>query len=91
MGEQVAADGGSRADRGFGREVLGGEGEGKSHYAKEDQKPSHFPQVGAVVSVDAHVDHLSHHQGNEELESGLQHFKKRGQYGDDRMGFQIAK
>ena len=44
-----------------------------------------------ALTADFHVDHLSHHQGNEELESGLQHFKKRGQYGDDRMGFQIAK
>ena len=79
VGEQVVPQLGGNAHRGLGREELGGDGAHQAHHAQAGHHQAHAAHIAPIGAGNAHVDDSGHHQGNQQLEGGLQQLEQRPQ------------
>ena len=75
--EQTSSQVCAHALGGSGGHGLAGQGRGQTHHAQQHQQRAPLPDVGRIAPGHAHVDHVRHHQGHNQLKNRFNQLENR--------------
>ena len=91
MGKQRMTQSRGVAHRRLGGKILRREAAGQADDGQHKQDAAPHQNVVEVVSSDAHVDDVGHHQRHEQVKGRFQHLEERCQHAFALVALQIAK